>query len=255
HGWGLTEDQILITRDAGISWAQVPLPGATVNSSVSAYFISQELAYFFAPIAGAKIGQLFATRDGGATWVITPTPFANAKLYFVNDNVGFALQTLNIVNTVMAVDIYQTLDRGATWTQVFTHITNPGDTNLPQEGLKTGISFIDPSRGFISLYGQNNSIGLYHAQDAGRNWSKQDLPLPDGLGDIYRSTVWPPFFFPGNDHDGFLSVDFSADASGPFTRVFYLTHDSGATWEKGGEIPDGSAYFFLDLQNGWVWGE
>lgn len=253
RGWGMTENQILITSDGGSSWAQVPLPGVTVDSSVSAYFISQYIAYFFAPVPGGKIGQLFATRDSGATWEITPTPFANAKIYFVNDNVGFAFQTLSVVNNLMTVAIYQTLDRGVSWLQVFIHTANQGDKNLPVEGIKTGMSFIDPSQGFIGLRAQENGIGLYHALDGGRNWVKQELPVPDEVGSQYQSTVWSPSFLLGNDADGFLPVDFLAGASGASTRVFYLTHDAGVTWEKGGSLTDGAAYFFLDSQTGWAW--
>ena len=254
RGWGLTENQILITSDGGKRWVQVPLPGVTFDSSVSAYFISTKIAYFLAPIPGTKIGQLFATRDGGATWVITITPFTNAKLYFFNDNVGFALQTLSVANNLMTVAIYQTLDRGANWTQVFIHTANPDDKNLPAAGIKTGMSFIDTTQGFIGLRAQENSIGLYHTQDAGRTWTKQELPLPDGIGAEYQSTVWPPIFFPPNITDGILPVDFIAGASGASTRIFYLTHDAGMTWEKGGDFPDGTAYFFVDPQTGWVWG-
>ena len=253
HGWGLMEDQILVTNDGGAHWAQVPLPGATVDSSVSAYFLSAEIAYFFAPVPNAQIGQFFATHDGGATWNISLTQFTNAKLYFVNENTGFAFQTLSIVNNLMTVAIYQTLDRGATWAQVFIHTANQGDKNLPVVGVKTGMSFIDANNGFIGLLGQENSLGLYHAIDAGRNWSKQDLAPPAGIG-AYQSTVWPPLFLPENWNDGFLPVDFISTDTGASTRVFYITHDLGATWEKGGDVPDGAASFFIDPQNGWVWG-
>jgi photosystem II stability/assembly factor-like uncharacterized protein len=212
-----------------------------------------KIAYFLAPIPGTKIGQLFATRDGGATWVITITPFTNAKLYFFNDNVGFALQTLSVANNLMTVAIYQTLDRGANWTQVFIHTANPDDKNLPVAGIKTGMSFINTTQGFIGLRAQENSVGLYHAQDAGRTWTKQELPLPDGIGAEYQSTVWPPIFFPPNTTDGVLPVDFIVGASGASTRVFYLTHDAGMTWEKGGDFPDSTTYFFIDPKTGWVW--
>ncbi len=255
RGWGLTENQILSTRDGGSSWVQIPLPGVTVDSSVSAYFIDQNIAYFLAPIPGANNSQLFATRDGGATWVITLVPFSKAKLYFPNDNIGFAIQTLNVVENFMTVAIYQTLDRGAVWNQVFVHTPDQGDKNLPVAGIKTGFSFIDGSLGLVGLRAQQNSIGLYLAQDSARNWIKQELPLPDNLGDQYQSTAWPPFFLPGNGTDGFLPVDFVAEASGVSTRVFYLTHDGGITWEIGGAIPDGAAYFFINPQIGWAWGE
>lgn len=254
RGWGRTEEQILVTNDGGLSWAQVPLTGVTVDSSVSAAFINNDIAYFLAPVPGSNIGQLFATRDGGATWLISPTPFGSAELYFINDNVGFAFQTLSIVNNLMTVAIYQTLDRGALWTQVFIHTANQKN-NLPVEGIKTGMSFINGSQGFIGLREQRNTIGFYSAPDAGRTWFKQELTLPDEIDDEYTSTVWPPLFIPGNETDGFLAVDFFTGTSGASTRVFYLTHDSGLTWQEAGQFPEGAAFFFVDPQTGWAWSE
>lgn len=254
RGWGLTEDQILITHSSGIDWVQVPLPGSTFGPSVSSYFVNADIAYFLVPIPGTQISQLFNTRDGGATWQTTAAPFGSAKLYFSDDNIGFALQTIKTDNNLMSVAIYQTLNRGVTWIQVFIHAANPDDKNLPVEGIKTGMSFIDPSQGFIGLLAQENSVGLYHALDAGRTWAKQDVPLPDSLGSTYQSTVLPPFFFYGNALDGILPVDFQTTSSQTTTRVFYTTHDAGMTWEKGGEIQDCTAYFFADVQTGWAWG-
>ena len=254
RGWGLTEDQILITHSSGIDWVQVPLPGITFGPSVSSYFVNADIAYFLVPIPEKQISQLFNTRDGGATWQTTAAPFGSAKLYFPDDNTGFALQTIKIDNNLMSVAIYQTLDRGVTWTQVFIHAANADDKNLPITGIKTGMSFIDPSQGFIGLQAQENSVGLYHAQDAGRTWTKEEISVPDDLGGTYQSTVLPPFFFYGNTLDGVLPVDFQTADSDATTRVFYTTHDAGVTWQKGGEIQDCTAYFFADAQTGWAWG-
>jgi photosystem II stability/assembly factor-like uncharacterized protein len=205
------------------------------------------------PVPDALFGQFFATRDGGQTWEINPAPFSTAQLYFVDDNVGVALQTLSKTADIMTVAVYVTGDRGATWEQVFIHARNQGDTNLPAAALKTGISFANPSDGFIGLFSQQNGIGLYHAPDAGRTWTKQDLKAPAGLG-AYTSTVWPPFFFKGNYTDGFAPVDFVSTETGAATRVFYVTHDAGVTWAETDSVPDGTAYDFFNPQTGWVWG-
>jgi len=253
NGWGVTENMILSTRNGGQSWAQVPLPGATVDTSIGTFFYTADIAYFAVPIPNAQIGQFFATRDGGQTWNINPIPFSTGKFYFINDNNGFAFHTLSKTADMMTVSIYQTADRGATWNQVFIHKADLGDTNLPAAGIKSGMSFIDDSNGFIGLLSQQNSIGLYSAPDAGRTWVKQDLDLPAKLG-AYTSNVWPPIFFSGNGLDGFLPVDFLSADTGSSTRVFYATHDSGVTWTMVGSIPDGAACFFLNPQTGWAWG-
>lgn len=255
RGWGLTEDQILITRDGALTWAQVPLPNTKYNPSVISFFSNADVAYFFFPAKDTQFGQLFVTIDGGANWAVAPTPFGNAKLYFPESNVGFAMQTISADNDQMKVAIYQTLNRGTAWTQVFANTADQGDKNLPAAGIKTGMSFIDPSQGFIGLLKQENDVGLYHAEDAGRNWVKQTLSLPDHLGDAYQSTVLPPFFVKQNRTDGFLPVDFQAVEAETSTRVFYITHDAGVTWIKGGEVPNCIIHFFADPQTGWAWGE
>jgi len=254
RGWGLAEDMILSTRDDGVNWAQVPLPGATVDASIGAFFYSADIAFFIVPVPNTQIGQFFATRDGGQpnTWRINPVPFSSAKLYFVNDTLGFAFQTLSKTADLMTVAIYQTTDSGASWTQVFIHTANQGDTNLPVAGIKTGMSFIDANNGFIGLLSQQNSVGFYHTLDSGRTWAKQDLELPAGLG-TYTSTVWPPFFFTGRVIEGFLPVDFVSADTGSSTRVFYATNDTGVSWVMVGSIPDGGAYDFFDLHTGWAW--
>jgi photosystem II stability/assembly factor-like uncharacterized protein len=254
RGWGLIENMILCTTDGGIHWASVPLPGVTVDTaSMGTFFYTADIAYFVVPVPEAIFGQFFATRDGGQTWEINPVPFSTAQLYFVDDNMGVAFQTLSKTADLMTVAVYQTTDRGATWEQVFIHAANQGDTNLPVAGIKTGVSFANLNDGFIGLFSQENTVGLYHAPDAGHTWARQDLEPPAGLG-TYTSTAWPPFFFKTNQTDGFAPVDFVAADSGAATRVFYVTHDGGATWAKGGSIPDGTAYDFLDPQTGWAWG-
>lgn len=258
RGWGLTKNQILITNDGGRHWAQVPLPGVTLDPSVSAYFVNSDIAYFLAPFPGTEFGQLFATRDGGATWLTSPTLFQSAKLYFVDDNVGFALQTLSIGGDWMRVAIYQTLDRGASWTQVFAHAADQtfdqDDQNLPVRGVKTGISFVNPSQGALGLSALGDDVGLYHTDDSGRTWVKQQLTLPDGITDGYQTTVWPAFFFPGDLDNGIVAVDFLT-LSGIFTRGFYATQDTGVSWEKRGELPGGGVASFIDSNTGWAWSD
>jgi photosystem II stability/assembly factor-like uncharacterized protein len=226
----------------------------TVDSSVGSFFITADIGYFVVPVPNSHLGQFFATRDGGQTWQINPVPFSTGELYFVDENVGFVFQTLSQTPDIMTNAIYQTFDRGATWSQTFIHAANQGDTNLPALGIKTGMSFIDGNIGFIGLRSQANSIGLYRTGDIGHTWTKQELEAPSFVG-AYTSTVWPPFFFMGNGLDGFMPVDFVSTDTGDQTRVFYVTHDTGNTWTMGSPIPNGTAYYFIDQQTGWAFSE
>src|SRR5689334_16195506 len=61
RGWGLTENQVLLTRDGGITWAQVPLPGVPYSSSINVIFIDADIAYFLVPAPTGQPGQMLAT--------------------------------------------------------------------------------------------------------------------------------------------------------------------------------------------------
>jgi len=256
RGWGLTDGMILSTHDDAATWAQVPLPGATVDSTTGSFFLTADTAFFVAPVPNAQLGQFFATHDGGQPnhWKIFPVPFPTARLYFVNDTTGFAFQTLSTVGDKMTVAIYQTTDGGASWDQVFIHAANMGSSNLPVDGIKTGMSFIDANNGFIGLLSQKNSVGFYRSIDSGHSWAKLDLPLPAGLSN-YTASVSPPYFFTGRAIEGFVAVDFTNDDTGAVNRVYYATTDTGVTWTMGGSIPDGGVYDFLDTQTAWAWGK
>src|SRR5687768_7133304 len=110
-GWGLIDNAVLSTRDGGLSWASVPLPGVTVDSSVGSFFYTADIAYFVVPVPNSHLGQFFATREGGQfpSWQINPVPFSTGELYFVDDNVGFVFQTLSQTTDIMTNAIYQTL--------------------------------------------------------------------------------------------------------------------------------------------------
>lgn len=254
-GWGVISDSLLLTHDGGIRWFSVPIPGVTVSALTNFAFFSEKIAFVQAPAADGLGGQFLSTFDGGGTWQTIVVPFIHASLYFVDDNVGFAYQVLRVDAENMSIAIYQTLDRGLTWTQVFNHDEPQPEGNLPAAGMKNGVSFVDYSIGWTSVATQNlGQILFYRTEDSGRTWKLQELPLPENPG-AFNVKVLQPFFIKRNQIDGFLPIDFSLPDKSASNRIFYTTHDSGTTWTPGAPIPDGGAYTFFDAKTGWAWGK
>jgi photosystem II stability/assembly factor-like uncharacterized protein len=253
NGWGIIDSALLITHDGGITWASVPLPNAQMTAGSDVVFISPEIIYVLVPGSEGRNAQFFTTRDSGITWETNPLPFPQAELDFLNDNIGFAYQVLSTDAGNMSVTVYQTLDRGLSWLPVFSHQTSQTTENLPLAGEKTGITFIDPSLGWMGMANIENEIGLYRSSDAGRTWIKQQMTAPASLG-AFTATTHPPFIFRDNSVDAILAVDFATPGLEESTRVFYMTHDTGATWAEAGAIPTGAAFTFINPQTGWAWG-
>jgi photosystem II stability/assembly factor-like uncharacterized protein len=252
-GWGLIDNALLVTHDSGVTWASVPLPDASVDLSTGSIFFDAKTAYFLVPASDGKTGLFLATTNGGGTWQVTPVPFVHGRLSFVNTIVGFVYEILDANTGNIA--IYQTLDGGQTWGRLYDQATPPSDGSLPTTGVKNGMSFIDPSQGWIGFSSTTQGeILLYRSNDSGRSWHKQDLPLPEN-SDAYQVTVLPPIFIRENYVDGLLPVDFSLLETGASNRIFYFTHDSGNTWTPGAAIPDGGVYTFIDANTGWAWGK
>jgi photosystem II stability/assembly factor-like uncharacterized protein len=252
-GWGLINDALLVTHDSGVTWASVPLPDTSVDESIGYVFFDARVAYLLAPASDGQTGLFLSTTNGGGTWQATPVPFVRGRLNFIDRISGFVYETR--AGNAENIAIYQTIDAGETWNQFYDQTTAPSGGSLPLTDVKNGMSFINPTLGWIGYSSTRpGEVLLYRSVDAGRNWHKQDLPLPENSG-AYEVAVFPPFFVRGNITDGFLPVDFHMSETGATNRIFYFTHDGGNTWTPGGAIPDGDAFTFIDANTGWVWGK
>lgn len=251
RGWGILENQLLATNDGGVTWAGVPVPGGAFDGYNGTYFLNEKQAFILVASPDGNGGLLNYTMDGGQTWETVPVPAAHGRVQFRpdTDREGFIYQDLGVAAGSMAVAVYQTLDR-ATWVRTFAHV-EPGEVaGLPFAGVKTGAFFINPSVGWITgSEPVETSIYFFRTDDAGRNWRRVELPLPEGIANFSAETR-PPFFFEGVK--GFLPVDF-LNPSGESQTYFYYSEDSGNTWAPRASIPRASTYEFVDASTGWAW--
>ena len=230
NGWGLTETQVVRTNDGGVTWYNVTPTGlAEAGYSVSTDFFDVRNAWvqFPDPNNFPNGGTLYHTSDGGITWSSNSTPFSDGNMAFVDLNNGWMMADLGAGAGSNAVSVFQTTDRGVTWTRTFTNDPNlegAGDT-LPLSGLKYKITPLNMQTAWISgvVYAPG-SVYLFRTEDRGKTWSQVDLPLSaEGqLGDLSVGEV--KFVSPT---DGVLSLQIGADS---MQNVIYTTNDSGDTW-------------------------
>jgi photosystem II stability/assembly factor-like uncharacterized protein len=120
-----------------------------------------------------------------------------------------------------SVAIFRTTDGGMSWTKVAD--TTRANSDLPNGGLKSGISFKDAQNGWATGRDASSSPWLYVTHDGGASWKKQALPGATDATASYLTT--PPVFF-GNK--GIMPVSISLP-NGAETAI-YTTSDGGETW-------------------------
>jgi len=275
-GWALPYQAVLRTTDGGTHWQDVtppryhaqlgcpvPIPGVRI-SHTTATFLTATTGWVAVGPPGAPDITVFRTFNAGQTWqesTIHHTSHAIecvAGITFINTQDGWIMASLSgTPGPGEDIVILHTTDGGATWT--IASRTNPQGESmpgaLPYAGVKTGLSFLDASTGWITgSDAQNHIPWLYVSHDGGRTWQQQSLQLPPNQATT-RLVLGPPTFF--NATDGVLPVSgFTIAGKNPPVEgiVIYVTHDGGRTWHGTTLLADsGDADLdFVDLNHGWV---
>jgi photosystem II stability/assembly factor-like uncharacterized protein len=126
-----------------------------------------------------------------------------------------------------------------------------GEGALPDSGQKSGMTFIDTNRGWVTgSIPMDNYLYLYNTSDGGSTWSEQAGPVPTDFGTVFTST-YPPVFF---EQNGIMPVTL---VSNVINLVIYTSSDGGATWTPApapvanagrGELVD-----FVSPTDGFAW--
>jgi len=258
-GWAVTQDgnHLLITVDGGTNWLDAtpadlsPLPAGVSTLSLNPFYLDENTAWFTPGNPGGAAGRIYQTQDSGVSWSVTPVPFNNARYFFLNLTSGYALVDLGAGAGSHYVALYQTVDGGANWTQVFTH--EPGESkSLPESGSKSGLAFLDLNQGWI---GGNNPMTdyfyLFTTADGGVTWAHEtDISLPAAYAGSFLET-WPPYFM--SNTVAYLPVRALTSGSDNFLLV-YRSDDSGQTWTFQSAIPEGRVVDFTMTDTVWAGG-
>ncbi len=257
NGWGMTGTNVLRTEDGGVTWFDVSPAGVSdLGFGAVGYFYDPSHGWLAVsnPMDPAESGELYRTSDGGVSWAeSTLPPSMGGRFSFVDPSNGFFMADLGAGAGSNWVGIYSTTDGGATWTPEY--VPEPGmpegEGALPGSGQKSGMTFVDTDRGWVTgNIPMDNYLYLYNSNDGGSTWNEQGGPIPTDFGTVFTGT-YPPVFF-GND--GVMPVTL---VSNVINLVIYTSNDGGTTWSPSpapvanagrGELVD-----FVSPSDGFAW--
>jgi photosystem II stability/assembly factor-like uncharacterized protein len=250
-GWALTEKRLLRTTDGGTRWVDVTPQRSSLTRESAGDFLDGFTAWLSIPRHETGTIEIIRTADGGRTWrpMILSTPRVE-QITFVNHRDGWILASRGAGAGSEAVDIFHTADGGTTWARIARAAPgNAGSGGIPLSGIKSGLSFLTSSVGWITgSWPVDDVAWFYMTQDGGRTWRRKPLPPPFSSARGQLNTM-PPLLFPPSS--GVLPVSFtSAVRSG---TDFYTTRDAGKTWVSTALLPNYAAVWsFPDVRHGWA---
>jgi photosystem II stability/assembly factor-like uncharacterized protein len=189
---------------------------------------------------------LYRSTDRGTTWEQRPLPaspgglFPPVEISFVSGQEGWLTTPAAVTSALGAcVDeqdaVWHTTDAGLTWQSL-------GSSAFANTRCNLGLSFVDPSRGFLGAWDPNHAPVIYRTTDGGLKWAAS-TPLPDPPGFKTRagSTL----------HPGRVRAFGSTllvpvwQQTGSGVQYVYRSTDGGATWAYVATAPgqDGSVDF------------
>lgn len=257
--------RILRTTDGGVHWTDVSPPTLpTIEMPMPAFFLNASVAWV-AAMENDSTQVFFRTTDGGQTWQRGGTTtriqtIEQTQMNFINAQDGWFLTDAGAGGASPlseAVDVFRTTDGGVTWTRTSSaEPTQAAPHPLPNDGVKTGLSFLNASTGWATGGSVNNTsmIWFYVTHDGGYTWQAQTLALPPGVTSAQFFWSEPPTFV--SAQDGILPVVF--DTGKAIDLAVYVTHDGGASWQSAPPVTVGNTVWqdvrtcFTSVTQGWA---
>jgi photosystem II stability/assembly factor-like uncharacterized protein len=259
--WAYTETDVLQSRDGGQSWQDVTPSGLREGLTAAG---QDFVATFKADFSGDDFGLaaftqtdhalIYRTQDGGRTWeesvlVLEEDIQGIVALDTLGEQLGWLLVTRGLGAGNEWVDLYHTQDGGTSWSYLAWSSTEADPYgSIPSGGIKSGISFSDPQRGWITGSAPIEGVYLFRSLDGGQTWQADDLPLPEGVAVSGNSSA--PIFFDAQLGVLAVGVYTITDAPG---LVFFWTQDGGDSWLPS-PVLEGrfTAWDWVDAQKGFV---
>jgi photosystem II stability/assembly factor-like uncharacterized protein len=230
-GWAISPAAV-IRKDNG-DWTDVSPKEEIGNRFGVAEFADVSTGWLSTSKEGGTNITILRTSDGGKSWRatnITPTEPGNVPavktINFVDATHGWLAASYGTGAGSELVEIYQTINGGETWTLVAS--PRQGTANgIPGGGIKTGLSFIDANRGWLTGLWYGDTVWLYVTDNFGKTWKQQAIKVPPGYPtEAGAVETRPPMFF--GTSTGILPLAFHSQGQ---PVIFYLTDDKGMSWK------------------------
>ena len=198
---------------------------------------------------------LYRSTDRGATWQQEPLPPPQGHLpqevSFVSDAEGWVIRNGSVVAQIdpCAIEptaVWHTTDAGRTWQLL-------PSKGIPTSGCKSGLTFVDSSRGFLDAWDPNRAAVIYRTTDGGQTWTaSQHLPYPPS----FKTVCVACGLAEAGTVRAFGSTLLVAawQPSDPSTQYVFRSIDGGATWtyeasppRQGGNVDFVTATRWLEL--------
>jgi len=254
-GLGGKSDHVFHSADGGLTWKDLtpPQPASSdpqMPLKATGFFMDNQKAWvaFYADAFGARPtppqDYIWYTTDGGASWqysaLTDPALYVNeayvpSDLFFVDAQHGWMMAHLGAGMNHDYYALLATTDGGVTWNAL---LTPENDNSQTQGGSKSGLAFITPLNGWMTInYHGVVAIPYYFkTHDGGTTWESVDLPAPPSLPHLfdqnqgYCDTNAPTFFTITNVD---LLVDCTQYTNNASLRksFIYESSDAGTTWK------------------------
>jgi photosystem II stability/assembly factor-like uncharacterized protein len=259
--WAASDVALWLSTDGGQNWQDITPPGlqeglATAGEGLQAVLKADFSGDGFglAAISQTQQAIIYRTQDGGKTWEESQLTYAEeaqgiVALETMANQLGWLLVTRGLGAGNEWVDLYHTQDGGASWSHLAWSSTEADPFgSIPSGGLKSGISFSSPERGWISGSAPIDAVYLFRTLDGGQTWQPYNLPLPDGV--VVSGNSSAPIFF--NEQQGVLTAGVYTVEDLP-GLAFYWTQDGGENWQPG-PVLEGrfTARDWVDAQHGFA---